>query len=144
MTAIACTKERMVADKKLVIGEDIYILVTKIERLRNGDIVGTAGNHEDGEAFLEWYQRKNREVTGKPQLEEDFEALVLTKESQILWYNCSLTHVRIEGDFFAIGCGAKPVLCLMSIGKDPKEAIEITSGFDNAVSFATDTLELKS
>ncbi len=141
MTAIACTKTKMVSDRKVVIDGDIYILVTKIEKMKNGDIVGTAGNFEDGKAFIEWYQRKNRDVTGKPQVEDDFEALVLTKEGEILWYNYSFSHVLIEDEFFAIGCGAKPVIALMKVGKEPKEAIEIVSTFDNAVSSATDTLE---
>ncbi len=139
MTCIVCTTKQMVADRKLVIGEDYYTLVTKIVKVR-GDIVGTAGEAEDGELFIEWYQQRQKKE--KPKTIDEFEAIVLTREGHILWYNSSLYSVRIESPYFAIGCGAKTALVLMKLGKTPREAIELISEVDNYVSHETDTLEI--
>lgn len=140
MTCIIATTKKVVADRKLVIDDDYYIGVTKIFKTKSGDIVGTAGESEDGEAFLDWYQKRQQKA--KPKIGEDFEALVLTREGVIMWFDKSLYYVKPDTDYFAIGCGAKSALILLKLGKDPKEAIELISEVDNNVGRETDTLEI--
>jgi hypothetical protein len=139
MTTIACTTKIMVADRKFTIGEmDRYTLVTKIKKIK-GDIVGAAGDAGDCEAFWDWYDSKNK--SKKPKLDTNFEGLILSK-GEITWWDCTLFPIKIEYPHYAIGSSAVAVLCLMDVGKSPKESIELASKHDLLISFETDILEI--
>ena len=140
MTTVACDLKVMVADKKLVLGDIMQIRTEKLLRIKN-ELISTAGEWGEGETFIEWYTKRSREDF-KPKLSDEFEALVLSKEG-IFWYDAHLWPLKItQTPFFAIGSGAVAAMCLMELGKPPKEAIEMVSRWDNLTSFETDTMEL--
>lgn len=141
MTTIACRwtngKGVMAGDRKCVDG-DLYFPTTKIFKL-GGDLVGAAGDAEDTEKFLAWYDKqrgKPPKITG-----EEFVALTLTKKG-IFRYEQQCVAFKVGRDFDAIGSGALGALIAMQDGADPKTAIEKVSAFENNTSLETDVLEL--
>lgn len=109
----------MAADSMTTAQGGIKTKDTKLVKV-NGDIIGAAGDSQDGLAFIEWYKNQDGDL---PEGLDDFEALVLTKEGDILWYGNRLIPERIEEDYYCIGSGSHVAIGAMEHGATPAQAV---------------------
>lgn len=129
MTTIAVSKEMMAADTQM----DDNGTTSNIRKVfnTNGDLIGFAGEVNEGLKFVEWYLNKPED----PNEEYDeisldnTSAVVLTKEGKIYTYESHLP-IEILDPHYAIGSGAQAALVAMDQGHDPIQAIKIASKRD--------------
>lgn len=86
-------------------------------------IVGIAGSVYNVDPFVAWL-RAGRPSGDKPDLSEDFEALVLEEGAGVLSYNDKCQTWR-EPDRAAIGSGMSHALAALDAGADPEKAVKI-------------------
>lgn len=118
MTTIAADRYCMAGDTLC----DYSGLKTKCRKIfkKSGDIIGTAGDSQDGMVFINWYG------TGEepPEMGDDFEALVLTIDHKLYWYGHRCAAEEILEPFFSIGAGSHIAIAYMSCGANPVQAVE--------------------
>lgn len=138
MTTIVCNRQGMAADKRIS-GQAMF-KSTKIYRV-NGSLIGFAGNVEQALRFVEW----RRTPEQKPQFfdNNNFEALELTPNGELIWWGSEMVGVEIEDDFYAIGSGSHLALGAMAMGATPKEAIKVASRWDVATGSEIQVMSLK-
>ena len=124
MTTIACNKEIMCGDTLMCDG-GMASYIVKIFSVK-GSIIGISGSVAEGLEFIEWYKDKRKK---KPQLTEDFNALVLTKDGIEGWEN-NLIPIPIKEAFYAIGSGRDYAMSAMSLNEDPAEAVAVACEYD--------------
>lgn len=147
MTTIACDREIMVADSKVVMGSDLhYRSNKKIVRVKD-KIVGAAGLDYYIGQFLQ--MMRFGELTrftirdcdvGVDDL--DFIGIVLD-ESGIWIADSTLSIERINEPFYAIGSGGVAARAAMMVGADPKTAVKIAAKLDSSTGLPLVTLRLK-
>lgn len=119
MTTIATDGKTMAADTK-VSGDGLYHCdIEKLIRAKNGDILGWCGSAFDRDGFEAWY---NSGMSGKPDVGEGFEGLVLRKNGTVLCVNdkgYSFDHTLPA----AAGSGAQVAYGAMDCGASPSEAV---------------------
>jgi hypothetical protein len=130
MTTIVGVKDRLVSDSKIIMektnGDDTQYEGPKL--YRKGDaIIGTAGSHGLGEAFIKWYGSKKAKPKFPPKA--DFEALVLT-EKGLYHFDEDLSGGKVDREWFAIGSGSFAALGALHAGKTPEEAVLIACKVD--------------
>lgn len=125
MTTIAISKEMMAADTQMDDGGTTSN-IRKVFRV-NGDLIGFAGEVNEGLKFVEWYLTKDEE--GEEIALDNTSAVVLTKEGKIYTYESHLP-IEILDPHYAIGSGAQAALVAMDQGHDPIQAIKIASKRD--------------
>lgn len=124
MTTIAVNKKSMAADSQFT-HQNLITRGDKIFKLGD-DIIGYCGDVESGTSFIDW--KKGGE---KPaELEEDFEAFVLSKSGQITWYGSKMIALPIKEKFTAIGSGSHLAIGAMYAGLSPEEAVKIACKVD--------------
>lgn len=135
MTTIATDGKVMAADQ--AVGSDcLHALITKLQRAKDGAILGGCGQAFDYAGFLAWYDDG---CEGKPNVSKDFEGLILKTDGTII---C----VDEEGRSFAhpapacIGSGTRFAYGALDAGVDPKKAVEIAIGRDGASSGVADVM----
>ena len=117
MTTIACNKFTMAADSQFTSG-NLVTTGQKIFKVK-GDIVAFAGDQQSGIAFIDWLNGGD-----KPELPlEDFEALVLTKVGQIVYYGHLLKSYIIKEANYSIGSGSHIAIGSMMEGATPDKAV---------------------
>ena len=123
MTTIACNKDVMCADSKVTMEgrEDRTYEAAKLLVTKNGDILGAAGSNDNCEIFFKWYGTKKK----KPKIQGDFEALVLSKDGQLFFYDETFSCDKLNNDFYAVGSGGNAARAAMFMGADPVRAVEI-------------------
>lgn len=117
MTTIAVSRTGMAADSQFT----FQGLVTKGAKIFKvgSDIIGFCGDVESGIAFVEW--KKGGE---KPaDIDEDFEAYVLTGDGKIFWYGQKLIPVPVKEKFAALGSGSHIAIGSMMEGATPEKAV---------------------
>lgn len=120
MTIIAANRDMMAADSQAV-WEGNKFLCDKIFEV-NGDCVGTAGDVGKGHSFISWYGDQSKD---RPELGDEFAALVLTKSGKILQFDGDCYALELKGRFFAVGSGSGIAMGAMAAGKTPEEAARI-------------------
>ena len=95
---------------------------------RNGDIIGVAGDNDLIEKFLKWYGSKKK----RPQFptNANFEALILTKTGELVYYDDTLSRDTLKHDYYAIGSGGDAARGAMAMGATPIKAVEIACTVD--------------
>lgn len=136
MTTIACNRKMMVADMQ---SDDAGTKCPahKIFRVK-GAIIGIAGEYGQGLLFRDWYKDRRKK---KPELTEDFSALVLTRQGIEKWEN-TLVSQPIDLPFYAIGTGGHLALAAMECGRDPKQAVKIACKYDTHSGLPLESEEL--
>ena len=99
---------------------DLNGLKTRCKKLfkKNGAIIGTAGDSQEGLEFIEWYGSGNE----RPEFGEEFEAIVLT-ENGLFWYGKKGLPEKVEEDYIAIGAGSHIAMAYMDHGATPAQAV---------------------
>lgn len=122
MTVIACTLKEMAADSLCHEDDGSHYYAAKMIRLRDGSIIGGAGNHP--EKIMDWIERGAPE-NDRPDFKEktdDFSILHLRRDGIYLYVN-SLTPHHLKEKNYAIGCGADVALyCMRRQKLAPREA----------------------
>lgn len=85
---------------------------TKIWRLPDGSVLGAAHNSEDCELLYNWMRRKKR---GPAPKFEHVEGLMIKPNGQMWTFEGAL-WVRVKGDYYAIGSGARFAMSAMDAG----------------------------
>ncbi len=124
MTTIAANREEMAADSQGTRESGLIVSRNdrKVRRLA-GDIVSCAGNEDQCLEFEAWYEA-GRDMAGKPDLEKDFGALVLTADGKLFKFYERGTPVEVFDDFIALGSGDEIAMGAMAVGATPEEAVE--------------------
>ncbi|MCW8988357.1 MAG: hypothetical protein OQK75_11890 [Gammaproteobacteria bacterium] len=121
MTTVAVKGKMMASDTQM----DDDGLISNIKKIYNvgGNLIGFAGDVDEGLKFVAWYAQQDEDE--EIELHET-SAIVLTKEGKILTY---ASHIPIEiiDKCYAIGSGASMALVAMDHGHNPIEAIKIAS-----------------
>lgn len=130
MTTIATDGNTMAADGLVTAGNTITdSSFVKLSRMKDGTIVGISGSAYDSAAFIDWYV--SAEPDKKPPLTEDFIALVLKPDGNVLSFN-QMCHWMPERVPCAVGSGMDFALAAMDCGKTPMEAVNIACNRDSS------------
>jgi ATP-dependent protease HslVU (ClpYQ) peptidase subunit len=125
-----------IAADSMVSGDDSFYLVEKLRRGKDS-IYGGCG---DFEKLLKFYQT----IEAGGDLDSDLDVTILELRHDGIWiYESCIIPARIKNDFWAVGTGANYALAAMSLGKNPKDAIEIAAQFDPCTSAPIDYLKLE-
>ena len=121
MTIICCSRTEMAADSQISDGD----LARKCEKIHkiNGEIIGFAGEAQDGLAFIDWFRKGKPD--DKPELSDDFSGVMLTKSGQILEYESKLYPRKVLEKTYAIGNGSHVAIGAMEMGASPEQAVKI-------------------
>lgn len=127
MTTILCDAKKgiMLADSSISDDDRIW-LDRKVYRVK-GNLVGFAGDYEEGRIFLDWLRGKR----DKPKC-KDISALMLTHEGLFIFEGAQMEPRKVERGIESIGTGAKAVICTYeALGfDDPKKAMKIVCKHD--------------
>ena len=121
MTTIACDGRTMAGDG--LITEDDHVCLTdyeKVRGLKDGRIVGFAGNSYNWGPFADWLESGEGEP---PKVHENFACIVLTPGGSVLSYDQYGRSFQEQAPA-AIGSGARFALAAMDLGKSAHEAVE--------------------
>ena len=127
MTTIACDGRVMAADGLSALDGDCIVALnkSKMHRLKDGSIFGSAGNNGDRLNVLEWLQQG-----GKNPRVNHFVRLILKGDGRIVLLDVDL-HTDNEIDApAAVGSGGQLALGAMLPGASPKEAVAIAAQRD--------------
>lgn len=127
MTTVAANRTMMASDSLINDGNNLCDTHQKIWRIGD-ELIGLAGGLTHGLLFIDWYTR-GRDSDNKPQLDDEFEALVLSKDGLFSYYN-TLVPVEINASYWAIGSGAPIAMGAMFMGASPASAVQAACMFD--------------
>lgn len=121
MTTIACDGKSMAADGMVSCEGTVFGRnAVKVRRLNDGRIVGVCGSAYNIEPFSEWLN----DGGDKPELPDEFEALVLRPDGICLCYNNKCQSI-VEELPTASGGGKDFALAALDAGCSPERAVEI-------------------
>lgn len=129
MTTIATDGRSMAGDGRAIDQRDTIVsdARTKVRRLSDGRIVGTAGNSFDAAAYVDWIEQ------GKPggcPIEDDrFGALILNLDGTVTWVD-GKGREMVTPTPCAIGSGQDLAIGAMEAGADPFAAVMIAARRD--------------
>jgi ATP-dependent HslUV protease subunit HslV len=111
----------MAADGRVCSGSTIFgSNAKKIVRLKDGRIVGVAGNARCAAPFAAWLSDGGE----MPELDEEFEALVLLPDGSAMTYDHKGRSI-VEELPTATGSGREFALAAMDLGATPEQAVKI-------------------
>lgn len=143
MTVIAWDGKILAADKRL--STLLPRTVTKIRRTKNGSLIGCAGDLGPCMEIMAWYEFGAHPDMFPPGLRDNSKAnviLEITQNGKIKLYNKSPYPIIIEDKCMAIGSGRDFAITAMYLGKNAREAVEITNELIAECGNGVDTLEL--
>lgn len=105
MTTVVATRDAIASDM-LVVDCGTRTKLPKLFEVK-GDVIGIAGDYNQGKRFVAWYGDRRKK---KPDLNEEFEALVLTKQGHIVVWTSEFVPCEMGEDFWAIGSGRDAAL----------------------------------
>lgn len=145
MTTIIATKDMVLSDGKVTVGNRVDQLnFCKVRNIGNY-LLGGAGRASSITKFFNWFETKvhaeelqsmsDRIVIDIPpdERDEDFYALIVTPDKEILLYeNNDVTRSLLIEDkgYYAIGSGADFALAALDAGVSPEQAMEIAKQRD--------------
>lgn len=96
----------------------------KLARLKDGELVGTAGVSGYRKQFIAWYEA-GADQKDRPDFSGGFAAIVITKDGHAVKYEEELSPIEVpEGEKVAIGSGYLWALAAMDHGKSSVLAVE--------------------
>lgn len=126
MTTIATDGKSMAGDGRVCSGSTVFgSNAEKVVRIADGRIVGIAGNARCAEPFVKWLA----EGGDIPDLEEDFEAIVLHLDGSCRSYDNKGRSIPEELPT-ATGSGREFALAAMDLGASPEQAVVIACSRD--------------
>lgn len=120
MTTIATDGKTMAGDTQTTGGNHRVSFRPKVHRAPDGRLFGSSGLTWCCERFARWMMEGGE----KPELDEDFCALVLNTDGSIDYYCRKFEPVRYQAPM-AVGSGDDLAIGAMLAGKGPAEAVAI-------------------
>lgn len=142
MTTIACDGKTMVSDGMITTG-DVTVETTrqKVHRLKDGRLVGFAGNAYNWKPVLDYFNHKNPKKAQWPKIVGSNSILVLERDGRCVIYDADgRTFERTPP--LAVGSGWMFAIGAMDAGMSPLGAVHIASKRDIATGGKTFTLNL--
>jgi hypothetical protein len=134
VTTIATDGKTVAADG--LITSDLIYSRSEVKIFHIGDeIVGTRGDCDLGQAYLDWLRagsKKKDRPLFVPDPEDDgvwFEALHVSKDGVFLVGGVNFSRIRMDAPI-AIGSGGIVATTAMRCGLSPKEAVELAATLD--------------
>lgn len=126
MTTIATDGETMAGDGLVTSGSTIFgSSMTKVHQLKDGRLVGISGCAYFATPFMDWLQ----DGGDVPELDDNFEALVLHPDGSCLSYDNKGRSLPEELPT-ATGSGREIALGAMAVGASPEEAVKVACDRD--------------
>lgn len=135
MSTIALRDGIFAADTRAFSGSPRFIgHKSKIFQLKDGTTIGTSTNQPGfAEKFAEWFADGADSNPAEIPIvgEGGFEALVVTAEGDVLFFNDGFyPSGPLDAEFFAIGSGAEYALGAMERGATAEEAVVVAAKYD--------------
>ena len=144
MTTVAYFRGVMAADTRCTAGDEIIPgTVRKVFRLKNGTLVGLAGNVADVQNVVRELRKNPDKLEIKqPKNGDEITALVVYTDGQVRELE-GAGWVCVKAPFHAIGSGALEAKVAMRCGKSAAQAVKIASEFDTKTGSKVQTVKLK-
>lgn len=126
MTTIATDGRTMAAESMVSAGGNVVAYTAKVFKAADGRIYATCGDSDAGQLFAKWIDGK----VEKPELGEDFSALILALDGKVYWIGKNLEPVEYMVPT-GIGSGGDLAIGAMLAGASPEQAVEIACQRDN-------------
>jgi len=141
MTIIAWDGITLAADKRAVIN-GLSRTLTKIFRLKNGDLFGACGDMTYCLQMLEWVQNgmKPEDFPKEQRDKDDWQVCVVIIEGVLHLFERTPYAIVFEDTFYACGSGRDYAIAAMHLGKTAKEAVEVACIFDTGCGNGVDEL----
>lgn len=142
MTVLAWDGITLAADKLAEYGGARHI-VTKIRRLKNGDLFGGSGSLTFILQMGAWLDGELEEFPAAQRDKDDWEpCLVITKACRVLMYERTPQAIHIENRLVAIGSGKDYAIAAVTLGKTAIEAVELAQVLCATCGGGTDSIVL--
>lgn len=131
MTVIAWDGEMLAADKRTSFGS-LHATTTKIRRLSDGRLLAGCGVTALIEEMYAWVDSGANPATfpaAQRNAEDNASVLVVGLDGPLLQYETTAYPLRIENRQWAIGSGRDFAAMAMRLGKNAREAVELTAEF---------------
>lgn len=130
MTVIVTDGKVMAGDGRVTAGDALLADdFQKVRHLKDGSVVGLAGDMCDIMLALDWLDR-GAPVGTTPKFPSDptdedggFEGLILRPDGRVEWFDQACVFVPYSSPF-AIGSGAEVAMVCLQLGLTPAEAVE--------------------
>lgn len=141
MTVIAWDGTTLAADKRAV-NNGLPRTVTKIFRLKNGDLFGACGDLSYCLQMLQWAQDGMRADTfPKEQRDkDDWQTCVVIIKGVLHLFERTPYPLVFEDNIYACGSGRDFATAAMHLGKSAREAVEVACLFDTGCGNGIDEL----
>ena len=141
MTTIAYRDGVLAGDTQVSGGIKTYS--PKVFTTKGGQLVGGAGDLVSVLVFVDWVGRPKSE---RPDLshDDDFEALVISPDGGVEWWDNTLRPVPVPEPFYAIGSGELAAMGAMERGASAEEAVEAGIKWDSQSGGTVVAVRLKS
>lgn len=122
MTIICCNREAMAADTQY--SDDVgggLIHVKKIYKLKNGNLVGLAGDGDECNKARKWLEDRRRK---RPKKLKTVEIILLEKKTgRMLYSGPDCIFDNVVGDYACIGSGGDVASGVLESGGDLRQAV---------------------
>lgn len=162
MTTIIATRNKILSDGKVTVGDRIDSLKCKKIRNIEGYLVGGAGRYSSILTFFSWFEQNLRCQAAQESMpgliiqsdpdreDEEFIALVVHPDGKIYIHegNNPTRAFELQEDYHAVGSGADYALAALDAGATPEQAMEVAkardvfSGGETFVEEAEEILEI--
>lgn len=141
MTTVAWDGITLAADRLYTVGSAAFIS-TKVKK--HGDLLlAFSGDVDQGEEMLDWIisGAKKADFPEKQRDHERFtRVLAITRDKNILAYECTPFPIRMPPQKYAMGSGRDFALAAMYLGQTAIQAVQLASLFDPGTGGGVDTL----
>jgi len=130
MSVIAWDGKTIAADKSSTCCE-MRAPVTKILRLKSGDVVAWTGGQEQGMALAEWYENgADRTTWPEFQKGDDWTRLIVASKAGVFEFERLPFPQKIESPFRAWGSGRDFAMGAMAMGADASTAVIVATTYN--------------
>lgn len=140
MTCIAYKDGVLAADKQST-DSGMARTVTKISRLKNGRLVGAAGNSSMCRLLIEWLE-SGAVVDKFPDGKHECQLLVVNLDGSLHFYDEGPVPIPIEDEYTAIGHGRDYAIGAMACGASSVKAVDVACKYDSYCGNGVDVLRL--
>lgn len=144
MTVLAWDGATLAADRRSVNG-GLISPVTKIFRLKSGELFGCCGTLSACLQVKHWYEH-NQAPDTFPMMQRDKDdwevCLIIGLDRSIKIYERTPFPITIEREFHACGSGRDFAIAAMHLGKTAAQAVEIASLYESGCGDGIDALQL--
>ncbi len=143
MTVIAWDGKSLAADRQATSG-DCRREVTKIRRLKNGDLASFSGSEAGAREMMTWYESGADPAKYPPmQATSDWVRLILVTKKGVFMYEERPVQMPLKEKFFAWGSGRDFALGAMAAGATAKQAVQITCRYSVGCGMGVDVATLR-